>query len=592
MLHRFAVALLLVSLPCVAQAWWSADWPFRKKITLEAAKVEIKEGLTGFVAPVRLHTGNFLFADAKEDGADIRFVSGDDKTPLKFQIEAFDPKNELAVLWVQVPKLAASEAVWMYYGNRKAQAGADPKGIADPAATLVLRFGEREGAPKDSTAYANSPTQSTVALGAPAVLANGATLDGAQRMLVPAAPSLKLNPQAGFTFSAWIKPEGAQTGAVLYAQADGPRSVQIVLDGGRAVARVVAVGAKPIEAAAPVPDGAWTHLAVTLSNRLVVYVNGAEAGAVPAAVPDIGGDLSIGAAPDGKSGFRGQLDQIELANAARSADWIKAQFASQTPEGPFVAYGADEETGGGGHSYFGILIDNLTLDAWIIIVVLLIMFAWSLVIMALKAVFLSRTERANQGFIEKFEELSDDLLRLDPDAAAAGGGPNGHPAAERKYDSPFRRSPIYRIYHSGVREVLHRFETARKHGTALNLTPQAIEAIRAVLDARIVRENQRLNAQMVLLTIAISGGPFIGLLGTVLGVMITFAAVAAAGDVNVNAIAPGIAAALLATVAGLAVAIPALFGYNWLASRIKSVQNDMSVFADELLTKFAENYTT
>ena len=55
---------------------------------------------------------------------------------------------------------------------------------------------------------------------------------------------------------------------------------------------------------------------------------------------------------------------------------------------------------------------------------------------------------------------------------------------------------------------------------------------------------QRLNRLMVVLTIAISGGPFLGLLGTVVGVMITFAAIAASGDVNVNAIAPGIAAAL------------------------------------------------
>ncbi len=79
---------------------------------------------------------------------------------------------------------------------------------------------------------------------------------------------------------------------------------------------------------------------------------------------------------------------------------------------------------------------------------------------------------------------------------------------------------------------------------------------------------------MVLLTIAISGGPFLGLLGTVIGVMITFAGVAAAGDVNVNAIAPGIAAALVATIAGLAVAIPALFGYNWLITRIKVVSSN------------------
>jgi biopolymer transport protein ExbB len=95
---------------------------------------------------------------------------------------------------------------------------------------------------------------------------------------------------------------------------------------------------------------------------------------------------------------------------------------------------------------------------------------------------------------------------------------------------------------------------------------------------------------MVLLTIAISGGPFIGLLGTVVGVMITFAASAAAGDVNINSIAPGIAAALLATVAGLAVAIPALFAYNWFASRIKEMSNEMQIFADELTSRIAERF--
>jgi biopolymer transport protein ExbB len=93
---------------------------------------------------------------------------------------------------------------------------------------------------------------------------------------------------------------------------------------------------------------------------------------------------------------------------------------------------------------------------------------------------------------------------------------------------------------------------------------------------------------MVLLTIAIAGGPFIGLLGTVIGVMVTFAAVAAAGDVNVNAIAPGIAAALAATVAGLGVAIPALFGYNYLLTRIRDVTADMRVFTDELVTRIGE----
>ncbi len=96
---------------------------------------------------------------------------------------------------------------------------------------------------------------------------------------------------------------------------------------------------------------------------------------------------------------------------------------------------------------------------------------------------------------------------------------------------------------------------------------------------------------MVWLTISISGGPFLGLLGTVIGVMITFAAIAQAGDVNVNAIAPGTAAALVATVAGLGVAIPCLFGYNYLNTRIKEIVADKRVFVDEFVTRIAETYS-
>jgi len=96
---------------------------------------------------------------------------------------------------------------------------------------------------------------------------------------------------------------------------------------------------------------------------------------------------------------------------------------------------------------------------------------------------------------------------------------------------------------------------------------------------------------MVWLTVSIAGGPFLGLLGTVVGVMITFAAIAASGDVNINAIAPGIAAALVATVAGLGVAIPCLFGYNYLSSRIKEIAADTRVFVDEFVTRIAETYS-
>jgi len=73
--------------------------------------------------------------------------------------------------------------------------------------------------------------------------------------------------------------------------------------------------------------------------------------------------------------------------------------------------------------------------------------------------------------------------------------------------------------------------------------------------------------------------------------MITFASIAASGNVNINAIAPGISAALVATVAGLVVAIPSLFGYNYLNSRISNGIADMHVFVDELETRMAEDYS-
>ncbi|MBW8894428.1 MAG: MotA/TolQ/ExbB proton channel family protein, partial [Burkholderiales bacterium] len=172
------------------------------------------------------------------------------------------------------------------------------------------------------------------------------------------------------------------------------------------------------------------------------------------------------------------------------------------------------------------------------------------------------------SFVLKFREASDDLLHLEQHA-------------------PHPQSPIYRLYQAGVREL-----AKRKVGEAgaKPLSGASLDAVKASVDADYVRENAHLNSGMVLLTIAISGGPFLGLLGTVVGVMITFAAIAAAGDVNVNAIAPGIAAALLATVAGLGVAIPALFGYNYLAAQIKNATSDMQIFIDEFITRVAELY--
>ena len=115
------------------------------------------------------------------------------------------------------------------------------------------------------------------------------------------------------------------------------------------------------------------------------------------------------------------------------------------------------------------------------------------------------------------------------------------------------------------------------------LTVKEIDFFKASLEKSYIQETKKFNNWIGILPLAIAGGPFLGLLGTVWGVMNTFAAMAQAGDANIMAIAPGVASALAATVCGLLVAIPALFGYNYLSGIIKDQTADMGIFIDEFI---------
>jgi biopolymer transport protein ExbB len=204
----------------------------------------------------------------------------------------------------------------------------------------------------------------------------------------------------------------------------------------------------------------------------------------------------------------------------------------------------------------------------------MILLTMAITLMVQKIRYLNAAAKANVLFYNRFDAMHEELVPL-ADA-------NGISEQEANYIK--KASPIARLYEMGISELAVR----RKVSATRPLSGEAVEAMRAAVDAVYVTENQKLDALMVILTIAISGGPFIGLLGTVIGVMTVFGGVAMAGDVNVNAIAPGIAAALLATIAGLACAIPALFGYNYLNGRITVLADQMRVFIDRLITRLAE----
>jgi biopolymer transport protein ExbB len=562
-------------------AWWNADWVNRTRIIING-------GAAGIVAPVspapvlvRLHTGNYSFLDAKPDGSDVRFVAADDKTPLKHHIEVWDATNELALVWVQVPSVAPGNPpteIWLYSGNEKAASAEDVKGTWDPAQVAVYEFKAGESPPTDKSAAGNDASAFTGALSAQSLIGVGAKFSGSTKLTLPASASLVFGPAGGFTYSAWIKFSGPQQSAVLFSQSDGAAPLVVGINGLRPY---ISSGKSTSVGSTDILVGQWHHVAATAKDRLTLYLDGQEVGSSIAALAESKGPVEIGA------NFNGEVDQLALANVARSADWLRLAAKSQGDGGAVVTLGQPETNSGGHTSYFAILMKAVTLDGWVVIGILMVMMVISFAVMIGKTIFVARTERANRAFFAKFRRLSDDLTQLyQPRPSATGKNKSRAPGGE------FAGSSVYRIYHVGVDELTGRFQAYKERGQALTLSSQSIGAIRATIDAGLIRETLRLNSQMVLLTIAISGGPFLGLLGTVVGVMITFAAIAAAGDVNVNSIAPGIAAALVATVAGLAVAIPALFGYNYLASRIKNITTDMQVFADELITRFAENYST
>jgi biopolymer transport protein ExbB len=595
------VVVGLIPVVALAASWWNNDWKYRKEISFDLSPAAADIAATPIDVPilVRLSLANFsYFNDTKPDAADFRLVAGDDKTPLKFHFEKYDPQNQMAFMWVRVPQLtggAKTDKIYAYYGNADAPAAADVAGTYDASTAMVLSFGETSGLPMDSTAYKNNPSASTAILTPASLIAGGAKFSGAQSITVPASPSLRLLPNQGFTASAWLRVEAAQNATVL-ALSDQGNELALTLDGTRLSARAV-FGVMPVivTQTTDLSLSQWHHVAITAGGgKLTLYVDGVVAGSAPVTLQEIGGNFTIGAG-NGMGFLTGDMDEVEVSKMARPAEWIKAAARSQGMDANLVIYGADgQREGSGQNSYFVTIAKNLTLDGWVVIGICMAMLVIALIIMVVKAVFLSRVERANRRFLRDFRRLSGDPAALDDPAGENDDDLDDAPSmsALAGDHNQYGASTLYRLYHHGVRELNKRVKgqtvSAKR---AQILTHQSIDAIRAAMDATMTRLQQSLSSQMVLLTIAISGGPFLGLLGTVIGVMITFAAIALSGDVNINAIAPGTAAALAATVAGLTVAIPALFGYNWLNTRIKAISADNRVFVDEFVTRVAEQYS-
>jgi len=599
-----------VSAHAGGSSWWNPEWTIRKKITVDAAAAGLTPGDAPVTAVVlvRLHEGNFQFASARDDGSDVRFVAADDKTPLSFHLENFDGNLEEAYAWVKVPDLKAGAPVsfWLYYGNTGPNAlrVEDSKATYDADTTLVYHFGQKNAPAKDSTGNANnSETPATVIDGS--LISSGLLLTGRNSVTIPKTATLIWSEGQALTWSAWIKPTALSPNAVIYSRHDGSNGLVIGLNEGKPYVEVTGTGGPQRSGeGAPITVGAWHQLAIVASGaEIKVYLDGESYATAAAKIPALdapallGRDGTPGADAEGQpAGFAGGLDELQISKVARPVTLLKLASVVQAggeKAAKVLSTGQDEARGGGGENeltkHLSLISDiskSLTPDGWAVIFLCTLLALVGGTVSVLKLMYIGRISKATKVFLTQWKELSPKLHDLDHNSEEAIHSMGGK--ASPGVQKVLRQSPVYHLYQIGSLEIRDRLESAQYEFGGLSA--RSMQAIKATLDGGLVRETQRLHKNLVFLTIGIAGGPYLGLLGTVIGVMITFAVIAKSGQVEVNSIAPGIAGALLATVAGLAVAIPSLFAYSYISTRIKDSITDMQIFIDEFVAKIAEIY--
>ncbi len=236
-------------------------------------------------------------------------------------------------------------------------------------------------------------------------------------------------------------------------------------------------------------------------------------------------------------------------------------------------------------------IENATTEGKITVIVLLLLslFSWTVIITKFRQLTIAR--RATKKFMAAYSSTRD-------------------PLDIKKRGEEFDGAPAYALYERGAEEVAYHLKNnpvemksvqpiigtgegntdhlARANTT--KITTSSYEAVKVVLEESAAAQAMSLEKGMIVLSTAVAGGPFIGLLGTVWGVMSTFAGIAASNSASLTAMAPGVAAALVATVTGLLVAIPAMFGYNFMVTTIRHITQELDGFATRYANQIEHTY--
>ena len=584
MTSRLPIILSLVASPLTAADWWNESWTQRQAITIETGEstTKIAAALSQPSVLVRLHEGNFVFDAASPDGSDLRFV-GPDGSLIPHEVEHFDSLVREGFVWIRPQSLApGANQLHLYYGASDPSASPPPSGAH--GAALVWHF--EAGSTSDSSGN-NHNGDLTLTPSTGAIIGNAGRLLGDAPVKVPAGPRLDF--ASGFTFEIWVRPSAIDSTQEILRRG----GFQLVVDRGTPA---IALDGETSSSSTPIAAGTWVHLAVSSGPESTkLFINGEVAASTSGTASGLDQEIIVGGAEE-DSRFVGEIDELRVYTEDVPADLIRFSAIQQgtTDEGSrTVVINPPEGGTTGGHSaalehvlLFGDIAKNMMFDGWIAIGVCFVMIGVGWTVAVKKFRYLNTAQRASEAFLNQWKQLSSDLTAIDhsDDQSIRSLGSAIDPGTL----DLIHQSPLYRIYHLGSEEIRHRLERDRQR--TKGLSGRSIQAIRAALDGGLVSETHKLTRGLVYLTISIAGGPYVGLLGTVVGVMITFAIIAKSGEVDVNSIAPGIASALLATVAGLVVAIPALFIYSYLNSRIKETTSRMQVFIDEFVTKMAEFY--
>lgn len=206
----------------------------------------------------------------------------------------------------------------------------------------------------------------------------------------------------------------------------------------------------------------------------------------------------------------------------------------------------------------------------ICVLAMLSIFSWTVIIT--KGRQLLRARKMGRRFFDAYRKTKDPL-----DIARSG----------QEYDG----APAYELYATGIEEL----EYHLKHNPVeirgqQRISTGSFETVRVGIERAASVEALSLEKGMIILSTAVAGGPFIGLLGTVWGVMETFSGIAKAASASLTAMAPGVAGALIATVVGLFVAIPAMFAYNYMVTTIRAITQELDAFASEFATQLEHRY--